>query len=123
MKFPITREELQSYNNSSIMQQKIEENINMKISEIIKRICDDFERNLPNNLNEKKFVWYWENGNNIDKLVHYSWRSSGYGPDPTAIKIYTENKKHSFMESLRELFIGCNIIIDPLQTYIIIDWF
>ena len=36
MKFPITKEELQSYNTSSIFQQRIEENVNIKISEIIK---------------------------------------------------------------------------------------
>ena len=122
MKFPITREELQTYNYSSIRQQRVEENINKKISETIQKICDDFERNLPNNLNEKKFVWYWERGNGIAKMIQYS--SGEYGlSDPTAIKIYTENKKTDFMERLRELFIGCTIIMDPLQTYIMIDWF
>jgi hypothetical protein len=116
MKFPITREELQSYNNSSIIQQRIEENINIKISEIIKNICDDFERNLPNNINEKKFVWYWERGYGIDQIIRKSWGAC----ESTT---YIQNKKKYFMELLRELFIGCNIIMDPLQTYIMIDWF
>jgi hypothetical protein len=26
------------------------------------------------------------------------------------------------VEKLKENFIGCNIIVDPLNTYIIIDW-
>ena len=122
MKFPITREELQTYTYSSIRQQRIEDGINQKISEIIQKICDDFERNLPNNVNEKKFVWYWEKGNGIDKIIQYS--SGEYGlSDPSEMKIYTENKKKDFMERLRELFIGCTIIMDPLQTYILIDWF
>ena len=119
MKFPITREELQSYNNSSIMQQRIEENVNMKISEIIKNICDDFEQNLQNNLNEKKFVWYWDKGYGINQIIRYSWGTDGLSESTT----YIECKKNYFMERLRELFIGCNIITDPLQTYIMIDWF
>jgi len=110
MKFPITREELQSYNNSSIIQQRIDE----KISEIIKNICDDFEKNLLNNLNEKKFVWY----GNIDKIIQYNWGAYGLSKSTT----YIQSKKNDFMNKLRELFIGCNIISDPLQTYIMIDW-
>jgi hypothetical protein len=121
MKFPITREELQSYNTSIIMQQKIEENINIKISEIIKNICDDFEQNLLNNLNQKKFVWYWRGRDGIDTIIRYS--SGRYGLSDTYGLSYIENKKNDFMNLLRELFIGCNIICDPLQTYIIIDWF
>jgi len=104
------------------MQQRTEENINKKISEIIQNICDEFDKNLLNNVNEKKFVWYWERGNGIDKIIQYS--SGPYGlSDPTAIKMYIENKKNCFMERLRELFLGCTIIMDPLQTYIMIDWF
>jgi len=116
MKFPITREELQSYNNSSIIQQRIDENINIKISEIIKNICDDFEKNLPNNLNEKKFVWY----GNIDKIIQYNLGSGTYVLSKSTT--YIQSKKNDFMNKLRELFIGCNIISDPLQTYIMIDW-
>jgi len=122
MKFPITREELQSYNYSSIMQQRTEENINKKITETIQNICDDFERNLPNTVNEKKFVWYWGKGNGIDKIIQYSYGQYGLS-DPTTIKTYTEITKKSFMKRLRELFIGCTILMNPLQTYIIIDWF
>lgn len=126
MKFPITRQELQSYNYSSIRQQKVEENIHNKIAEIIKTICNDFERNLQNNVNEKKFVWNWRhNGyNGIDQIIQYSGWSSAYGlSDLTAIKTYIEITKNSFMERLRELFLGCTIITDPLETYIMIDWF
>ena len=119
MKFPITREELQSYNTSSIFQQRFEENVNMKISEIIKEICDDFERNLPNNLNEKKFVWYGYD--RINKIIRYSWGT--YGLSESKSESYIECKKNDFMNLLRELFIGCNIITDSLQTYIMIDWF
>jgi len=125
MKFPITREELQSYNYSSIMQEKMEENINKKITETIQNICDDFERNLPNNVNQKKFVWNWDrSGYNhyFHTLVQNNWGTNGLHMDPNAIQIYTENKKKSFMERLRELFIGCTILMDPLETYIIIEW-
>ena len=127
MKFPITREELQSYNYSSIMQMKMEEKIHKKITEIIQNICDDFERNLPNNVNEKKFVWNWgRNGYRqafYTSLVQYNWGgTNGLPMDPNAIQIYTENIKNSFMERLRELFLGCTIIMDPLDTYILIEW-
>ena len=27
-----------------------------------------------------------------------------------------------FVEKLKETFVGCDIIIDPLKTYLIIDW-
>jgi hypothetical protein len=27
-----------------------------------------------------------------------------------------------FIDKVKEVFIGCDIIIDPLKTYLIIDW-
>ena len=26
------------------------------------------------------------------------------------------------IEKLKQLFIGCDIVIDPLKTYLVIDW-
>jgi hypothetical protein len=33
-----------------------------------------------------------------------------------------ESKKKYLLEKIRKIFIGCDVIVDPLQTYIIIDW-
>ena len=105
MKFPITRESLQTYNQVKAQEELIEEENQKKITEVLDRLCKEFKQCMPSNSNNKKFVW-----KNIQQI-----RSIGRGSK------YDEYLPQ-FIEKLKEIFIGCDIIIDPLKTYIIIDW-
>jgi hypothetical protein len=63
---------------------------------------------MPSSSREKKFVWH--NLIRITMMNHEARSSTKKDYIPI------------FIDKVKELFIGCNIIIDPLKTYIIIDW-
>ena len=105
MKFPITRESLQTYNQVKAQEELIEEENQKKITEVLDRLCKEFKQCMPSNSNNKKFVW-----KNIQQIRSIC-KGSKY-----------DEYLPQFIEKLKEIFIGCDIIIDPLKTYIIIDW-
>ena len=98
MKFPLTREYLQNYDVQT-------EYDNNKIEECLIRLRDDiigkFGPPGNNNFTEKSFT------------IQFSNRPYVYIRDRLLSR---------FIEKLKENFIGCDIIIDPLKTYLIIDW-
>ena len=103
MKFPITREILQIYDYKKVQQEQEEEAFQKFISQQLEIVCKEFERSFQGNCREKQFVW-----RGIQNL--------NYHPK------YRDRSLTEFIEKLEELFIGCDIIIDPLKTYIIINW-
>ena len=105
MKFPITREILQTYNRVKAQEELIEEENQKLLTKYLDGICNDFKQCMPSNVETKKFVW-----NNI-KHIRSICKGSKY-----------DEYLPQFIEKLKEIFIGCDIIIDPLKTYIIIDW-
>ena len=107
MKFPITRESLQTYNQVKAQEELIEEENQKKITQYLDGLCKEFKQCMPSNVETKKFVYH-----NIQQI-----RSIGRASN----KKYDEYLPQ-FIEKLKEIFIGCDIIIDPLKTYIIIDW-
>jgi predicted ATPase len=107
MKFPITREILQTYNHVKEEEELIEEENQKKITQYLDRLCKEFKQSMPSNSNNKKFVWH-----NLRDI-----RSIGQSS-----KIKYDEYLPQFIEKLKEIFIGCDIIIDPLKTYLIIDW-
>ena len=126
MKFPITREELQRFNYTLEMNQKRERDVDNKIEDILKRLCADFEKSIQTSTREKRYVW--TDGNNkghgvfteiFDFLRYYN--NGVRGSQDDNISLF-EFKKKYLVEKIKEIFIGCDVIIDPLQTYIIIDW-
>jgi hypothetical protein len=103
MKFPITRESLQAFDYAKEQEELREEEIQKRLAQILEQLCVEFKQRMPSNIKEKKFVWH-----QLNKVRFYSPKMDEYFPQ--------------FIEKLKEVFIGCDIIIDPLKTYLIIDW-
>ena len=126
MKFPITREELQRFDYHLEMKQKRDRDVDNRIEDILQRLCKEFENSIQTSSREKKFVWYADRKNNLfSEITEFILRYNNVGfieNDHTEKHILLDNKKKLLVEKIRKLFIGCDVIIDPLQTYIIIDW-
>jgi hypothetical protein len=129
MKFPITREELQRFDYTIEMKQKRERDIDNKIEEILQRLCTEFEKSIQTSSHEKKFIWAQvQKGENsafseISNFIrHYQFVGIHSGYDHVEKEGLIDSKKKLLLDKIRKLFIGCDIILDPLHTYIIIDW-
>ena len=97
MKFPITRESLQAFDYAK-------EHEELRLEKILEQLCAEFKQSMLSNSREKKFVW---------RLLH------------NITMINPQSKKDYipiFIDKVKEVFIGCDVIIDPLRTYLIIDW-
>lgn len=108
MKFPITRESLQAFDNIKEQEELREEEIQKGITRILDQLCKEFKQTMQSNSKEKKFVWRQINNIRQFHTPGYNSKMDEYLPQ--------------FIEKLKEIFIGCDIIIDPLNTYLIIDW-
>ena len=98
MRFPVTRESLQAFDYVKDQQELKEEENKQRIIQTINRLCLNFKKYMPSYSKEKRFVCRF--------------MELGIGG----------NDIPQFIEKLKENFIGCDYIIDPLNTYIIIDW-
>jgi hypothetical protein len=126
MKFPITRENLQAFDSSKDLEELFEEEIKNQIQSLLDQVCKDFKRNMRANSREKKYVWrnlHLLGG--IDNIL----LSLAGGISNTATDAIAKTRRPNidryippFIEKLKETFIDCDIIIDPLKTYLIIDW-
>lgn len=107
MKFPITRESLQSYDYE---QEQKEEWIKMEVSILYAEICREFDTEFRNNMQERKFIW-----RDLQHRLSMAHRKKelGYSMDECIPQ---------FIEKLKETFIGCNIYIDAFKIQIVIDW-
>lgn len=123
MKFPITKEELQRFDYTIEMKQKREKDIDAKIEVILQNLCKEFERSIQTSFREKRFIWRpdgrGEHGIFTDIFVFIQQYSIDGAEDKTSL---FDCKKKYLVEKIRKLFVDCDIIIDPLHTYIIIDW-
>ena len=108
MKFPITRETLQSYDYAKVQEDIRNEEIQKKIDEYLDVICIHFKQMLMHCVREKRFVWGQHRGE-LQQIKSFS-------------RVGSNDYYPQFIDKLKKLFIGCDIIIDPLQTYLIIDW-
>jgi hypothetical protein len=108
MKFPITRESLQAFDYAKEQEELKEEEIQKRLTFILDELCKKFKQAMPSNSKNKKFVWY---GLNNITMINFEDRTSSK-------KDYIP----IFIDKVKEAFIGCDIIIDPLKTYLIIDW-
>jgi len=109
MKFPITRETLQAFDYAKEQEELKEEEVQKAFIQTIDIICKEVRRNMQSNSKEKKYVW--RNLHLIREIYI-----------PGFIQPKTDEYLPRFIEKLKETFIGCDIIMDPLKTYIIIDW-
>jgi len=108
MKFPITRECLQAFDYMKEQEELKEEEVQKRLTQILDGLCKEFKKSMNSNSKEKKFVW---------RELHYVRQFHSPG-------LYSKMDEYFplFIEKLKEVFIGCDIIIDPLKTYLIIDW-
>ena len=114
MKFPITRESLQAFDFVKEQQEKIEEELQIRYNQILDGICNEFQRTMQLNSKEKRFVW-----RNLH-LLSSAMVQHTYGINSSSSTKPLELPQ--FIEKLKGVFIGCDIIVDPLKTYLIIDW-
>ena len=111
MKFPITRESLQAFDYAKDQAELKEEEIQKQLTLSLDRLCKEFKQTMPSNSKEKKFVWC--SGLRDITVI------SRFHPDSNLSK---KDYIPIFIDKVKEVFIGCDIIIDPLKTYLIIDW-
>ena len=109
MKFPITRETLQAFDYVKEQEELKEEEIQKAFTQTIDIICKEVKRNMQSNSKEKKYVW---RNLHLIRQIYI----------PGFIQPKTDEYLPQFIEKLKETFIGCDIIVDPLKTYVIIDW-
>jgi hypothetical protein len=129
MKFPITREALQAFDIEKDKAEQLNVIIENHVNTVVRDICLTLESSInflersPRNyygsmreslqkkiLTEKRFVW--------DQLRNI------------LLNVYSQQYIHAeksvvielLVQKLKEKFIGCDIIVDPLKTYLIIDW-
>jgi argonaute-like protein implicated in RNA metabolism and viral defense len=102
MKFPISRDDLQNFDIAKDRAEQAEEQMKQSVAYILGRLCSDFKRDIAHNFHNKKFIW-----RNID-----SERMTGV----------TEQLLPHLITKLEETFLNCQILVDPLKTYLVIDW-
>jgi hypothetical protein len=123
MKFPITRQSLQAFDNDKEQTELKEEEFQKKFTQLLENICTEFKKNMPSNSKKKMFVWYLKGLQHlhIPGISNYGSYNGSYNKGT----LITENFQEyipMLLEKLNEIFIGCDIVVDPLKTYLVIDW-
>jgi len=72
--------------------------------DLLNTFCKEFEQYFRYS-KEKKFAWM-----NLQHRLSMHQREK----NPDCLP--------RFIQRLKETFVGCDIIVDPLKTYIIVDW-
>ena len=132
MKFPITRESLRTFDPAKEKKDKddiaIQNHINLLVQGIGHSIENTMSWTMPKAggvvipkslitnakraheamMNDKRFIW--DGVRNI--------KSAG----SSVIDVNESILIPLLVQKLKENFIGCDITVDPLRTYIIIDW-
>lgn len=103
MEFPITRQSLQAFDKDKEENELKEK----KFAQLLENICTEFKKNMPFNSKKKMFVWQ------LHRLYQLH--------VPGTITNVNECIP-MLIEKLKQLFIGCDIVVDPLKTYLVIDW-
>ena len=114
MKFPITRESLQAFDFAKEQEELREEAIQTNLNQLLDIIRKEFKSTMHTNSKEKKYIW-----RNLH-MVRNLQINNNLGCGVRATK--TDEYLPRFIDMLKETFIGCDIIVDPLKTYLIIDW-
>jgi hypothetical protein len=141
MKFPITRESLQVFD--PVMEKKEKDAIVIQnhINSLVKSICQQIEERMSYGIpklnenemyrqqtihngnmreahkkimNDKRFIW--------EGLAQIQMTQQPMFTHGVPLNVDKSILIERLIEKLKENFIGCDIIIDPLKTYLIIDW-
>jgi len=92
MQFPITRTQLQNFDF-------IKEQEERRFNEMMDRFITAFNNYMVSSQSRNK-----------TQYIEYG------------VRVRYGSSLNRFIEKLREMFIDCRIIIDPLESYVIIDW-
>ena len=101
MKFPITREYLQTVTLEKLQEEEKDQEIQKKLNEYIRCLCNEFKQYLSGNIETKQYTWF------------------GLHLIPTSSD---EKYLRQFIIQVREQFIGCHVRTDARRTYLVIDW-
>lgn len=113
MKFPITRETLQAFDQITENAEKKEDRIQKLLRDDVKQICNEVEKGMTLYSREKRFIW-----NELRRNLRFS-HDQGV---PAYMYVNIDEYLPRLIDALKETFIGCDIITDPLKTYIVISW-
>jgi hypothetical protein len=111
MEFPITRERLRNYMNGEAQEREIAKRVN----ETVGIICKEIEQTVIFK-NEKKCVFELR-GKRAYGLIFSPLQLGNNG-----IGLPSDGLLPQVIDALKEKCIGCDIVVDPLKTYILIDW-
>jgi hypothetical protein len=115
MKFPITRETLQAFEYATELSELRQEDLQNRLNILLENLCNEFKKTMQSNSEKKNFVWELTYNNFNSHLNSINISNSNF--------IYTQDDYlPQFIDKLKETFIGCDITVDPLKTYLIIDW-
>ena len=110
MELPITKETLLNFNKNEYIKKEKARFEYYKF--MLESIRDSIKDHLLNNTkSETFFIW-----RGLQIIANYY--SSNNQNSQTNKDLYI----NEFIELVKENFIDCNIISDPLKTYLIIDW-
>ena len=115
MKFPISRESLQTFTPKKENEEMNKEMIEKQIILDLDKFSKDFKNYMMGYQSDM-------NGHQVGKDKRFVARLAGGGNLINSNIITTEKYLDILRERVKELFIGCDFIIDPLKTYMIIDW-
>ena len=104
--FPIHRASLQTFDLKKYQEDNHKKQIDTILQNILKQCCSDFEKTIQTNIQQKMFTWNLHTVRNI--------HIQGYPR--------TDEYLLQFIEKVKETFIDCEIIIDPLKIYLTITW-
>lgn len=107
MNFPISRESLQTFTREKYYKEMDKEMIEKQIILDLDKFRKNFKDHMIGYQVEKKFVFGFPF--HMNNVINSQ-------------KITKDEYINMFIEKVKELFIGCDFIIDPLKTYVIIDW-
>ena len=108
MEFPITRQSLQAFDNDKEENELKKKEFQKKFAQLLENICTEFKKNMASNSKKKRFVWYLQGLQQLYVQGIITMNFQEYIP--------------MLLEKLNEIFIGCDIVVDPLKTYLVIDW-
>ena len=103
--------------------------LEIHITSVVNDICYDIERIILYEVQANQSTKYIDNNKKRhDELIRdkrYIWELTYIRKNPIIPNRSNVNESiliPRLVKKLKETFIGCDIIIDPLKTYVIIDW-
>jgi hypothetical protein len=112
MEFPITKERLKNFRQNelhAILKKKY-------VDACVKDICDEVYNVIANTDNKKCIVQMSLLSGRYSKFAHY------HGQHGNLVQLNRNNWLPDILTALQERFIDSKVVVDPLNTYILIDW-